>query len=73
MTDIPRTTFAMGIGDKVPVAEIAKHSSAEDCWVVVNGKVYDLSKVRTSLSSGNGGIEQTDLDSSHQNTREALR
>lgn len=32
-------------GSKVPVAEIAKHSSAEDCWVVVNGKVYDLSKV----------------------------
>lgn len=32
-------------GSKVPVAEIAKHSSAEDCWVVVHGKVYDLSKV----------------------------
>lgn len=35
----------MGQGDKVSVAEITKHSSAEDCWVVVNGKVYDLSKV----------------------------
>ncbi|CAK1359262.1 Cytochrome b2, mitochondrial [Cercospora beticola] len=34
----------MGQGDKVSVAEITKHSSAEDCWVVVNGKVYDLSK-----------------------------
>lgn len=32
---------------KVSVAEITKHSSAEDCWVVVNGKVYDLSEIRS--------------------------
>lgn len=37
--------MAQGDRSKVPVAEITKHSSAEDCWVVVNGKVYDLSKV----------------------------
>ncbi|SMR64521.1 unnamed protein product [Zymoseptoria tritici ST99CH_3D1] len=27
---------------KVAVEEVSKHSTAEDCWVVVNGKVYDL-------------------------------
>ncbi|KXT10661.1 hypothetical protein AC579_6340 [Pseudocercospora musae] len=32
------------MGEKIPVAEVTKHSSAEDCWIVVNGKVYDLSK-----------------------------
>ena len=47
----------MGDSNKVPVAEIAKHSSAEDCWVVVNGKVYDLSKVGQSLSARQDGDE----------------
>lgn len=32
------------MSEKIPVAEITKHSSAEDCWIVVNGKVYDLTK-----------------------------
>ena len=32
------------MGEKISVAEITKHSSAEDCWIVVNGKVYDLTK-----------------------------
>lgn len=41
-TDIEDRAMAPNDG-KVSVAEIAKHSSAEDCWVVVNGKVYDLS------------------------------
>ncbi|KAK5133439.1 hypothetical protein LTR08_007681 [Meristemomyces frigidus] len=27
----------------VSVAEITKHASPDDCWIVVNGKVYDLS------------------------------
>ena len=27
---------------KVSVAEIDKHATADDCWIVVNGKVYDL-------------------------------
>ncbi|KAK3115213.1 hypothetical protein LTR53_005670 [Teratosphaeriaceae sp. CCFEE 6253] len=29
---------------KVSVADITKHATADDCWIVVNGKVYDLSK-----------------------------
>ncbi|KAF2774020.1 hypothetical protein EJ03DRAFT_323369 [Teratosphaeria nubilosa] len=29
---------------KIPVSEIVKHASADDCWIVVNGKVYDLTK-----------------------------
>jgi len=27
---------------KVSVSEIDKHATADDCWIVVNGKVYDL-------------------------------
>mmetsp|Transcript_8360 Transcript_8360/g.12544 ORF Transcript_8360/g.12544 Transcript_8360/m.12544 type:complete len:483 (+) Transcript_8360:396-1844(+) len=26
----------------IPLAEVAKHNSKKDCWVVVHGKVYDL-------------------------------
>jgi L-lactate dehydrogenase (cytochrome) len=27
---------------KISVSEIDKHAAADDCWIVVNGKVYDL-------------------------------
>ncbi|CAK3777308.1 Cytochrome b2, mitochondrial [Lecanosticta acicola] len=37
---------------KVTVAEITKHSSAQDCWVVVNGKVYDLTKFAPNHPGG---------------------
>lgn len=26
--------------------EIAKHSSREDCWVIIHGKAYDVTEVR---------------------------
>jgi cytochrome b involved in lipid metabolism len=27
---------------KISIAEIDKHATADNCWIVVNGKVYDL-------------------------------
>lgn len=27
---------------KISVAELDKHAKPDDCWIVVNGKVYDL-------------------------------
>lgn len=27
--------------------EIAKHNSAESCWVVIHGKAYDVTEVST--------------------------
>ncbi|QIW98819.1 hypothetical protein AMS68_004337 [Peltaster fructicola] len=29
---------------KISVAELTKHATPEDCWILVNGKVYDLSR-----------------------------
>ena len=37
---------------KVAVAEIVKHGNTSDCWVVVNGKVYDLTAFAPSHPGG---------------------
>jgi len=37
---------------KIPVSEIAKHASSDDCWIVVNGQVYDLSKFAPNHPGG---------------------
>lgn len=46
----------MGAEAKVSVAEIVKHASTEDCWVVVNGKVYDLSRFASEHPGGPQGM-----------------
>ncbi|EMC98132.1 hypothetical protein BAUCODRAFT_121029 [Baudoinia panamericana UAMH 10762] len=40
------------MAQKVSVAEITKHATPDDCWVVVNGKVYDLSKFAPNHPGG---------------------
>ena len=37
---------------KISAAEVAKHSSIDDCWILVNGKVYDLTKFAPSHPGG---------------------
>ncbi|KAK8857246.1 hypothetical protein PGQ11_013158 [Apiospora arundinis] len=32
------------MSQKIDAADVARHASPDDCWVVVNGKVYDLTK-----------------------------
>lgn len=48
---------------KVSVAEVIKHASAEDCWVVVNGKVYDLSRFASEHPGGPEGMSAIVVDS----------
>ena len=36
------TTTTMASNSKISVAELDKHAKPDDCWIVVNGKVYDL-------------------------------
>lgn len=33
----------------IPYSEVQKHDSPDDCWVVIEGKVYDLTEVCPSL------------------------
>ncbi|KAJ4722973.1 Cytochrome b5 [Melia azedarach] len=35
----------MGGGGKVfTLAEVSEHNNAKDCWLIINGKVYDVTK-----------------------------
>ncbi|RJQ34013.1 hypothetical protein C4566_02700 [Candidatus Parcubacteria bacterium] len=50
------------------LAEISKHSTAEDCWLLIDGKVYDVTAFIASGKHGGGdailagcGIDATEL------------
>jgi hypothetical protein len=32
----------------IPMSEVEKHATKEDCWVVIGGQVWDMTNVRTS-------------------------
>jgi len=36
----------------VAVSDITKHATPDECWVVVNGKVYDLTKLAPEHPGG---------------------
>jgi len=44
--------MAKRMGRHIPMSEIAKHSTADDCWVVIDGRVYDIT---TYLKEHPGG------------------
>ena len=37
---------------KISMQEVERHHSPEDCWVVINGKVYDLSRFQKTHPGG---------------------
>ena len=43
--------------NKVSVSEVAKHANPDDCWIVVNGKVYDLTKFAPDHPGGASCME----------------
>jgi len=50
------------VGKRFTLAEVARHATEDDCWMAINGKVYDLSaicrsirRVRTSFCPGVAG------------------
>ena len=42
----------MSGNQSVSVAEVVKHARKDDCWIVVNGKVYDLTNFAPSHPGG---------------------
>lgn len=61
----------------VTLAEVARHDSAEDCWSVVNGTVYDLTSWIDQHPGGMGpieamcGVDATDAFTSMHGSQEA--
>lgn len=58
--EVEQATFSM--------EEVAKHNSAEDCWLLIEGKVYDVTGFIASGNHGGGdaiiegcGIDSTEL------------
>jgi cytochrome b involved in lipid metabolism len=39
-------------GGGLSAAEVAKHASPDDCWLIINQKVYDVSEYLTSHPGG---------------------
>lgn len=47
--EVPESPFTL--------AEVAQHATAQDCWSVVNGNVYDLTQWISEHPGGSGPIE----------------
>lgn len=39
-------------GKTITSTEVAKHASSSDCWLIIEGKVYDVTKYITSHPGG---------------------
>ena len=51
------STAASAAAGAITMADVAKHSTAQDCWSVVDGKVYDLTQWIPQHPGGPGVIE----------------
>jgi cytochrome b involved in lipid metabolism len=53
---------------KISVSEIDKHATADDCWIVVNGKVYDLTTFAPEHPGGPDSKISTTITTKARNT-----
>jgi hypothetical protein len=54
ITDSPETETPITY---ISFAEVAQHATADDCWSVVNGNVYDLTQWINEHPGGSGPVE----------------
>lgn len=43
MTPAPQPASNIAAERRISLTEVARHTSEQDCWMAINGKVYDLS------------------------------
>ncbi|KAK8846894.1 hypothetical protein IAR55_005984 [Kwoniella newhampshirensis] len=53
----------------IPMSDVAKHHLAQDCWVVVDGKVYDHHPGGSQIIVQNGGRDVTSGEESFMSAR----
>lgn len=53
----PITTTNIASGSTFALTEVAQHATADDCWSVVNGTVYDLTQWINEHPGGSGPVE----------------
>lgn len=51
-----------GSSDTYTLAEVSAHGSASDCWLVISGKVYDVTDWIASHPGGNAILEGCGTD-----------
>eukprot|EP00929_Paragymnodinium_shiwhaense_P027141 TRINITY_DN159_c0_g1_i1.p1 TRINITY_DN159_c0_g1~~TRINITY_DN159_c0_g1_i1.p1 ORF type:complete len:714 (-),score=220.77 TRINITY_DN159_c0_g1_i1:284-2425(-) len=44
------------VGKPCKMEEVAKHNTKDDCWVVINGRVCDLTKFKDTAHPGGAGV-----------------
>lgn len=44
MTDLLHRPHSSSISAGIPLSEVARHNTPENCWVALNGKVYDMTE-----------------------------
>jgi cytochrome b involved in lipid metabolism len=49
---------------KITRAEVAKHNKRDDCWLVIDGKVYDVSEYVAEHPGGDSILKNAGSDSS---------
>jgi cytochrome b involved in lipid metabolism len=54
--DSPSNSLGNSTGVSLTLAEVAKHNSSGDCWVIVSNQVYDVTNFLSSHSGGSGAI-----------------
>ncbi|CAA6668153.1 unnamed protein product [Spirodela intermedia] len=66
---------------KIPASEVAFHSSKKDCWLVIDGKVYDVTEFLEDhpggeevlvYASGTGDATQSFEDVGHSSTARSM-
>jgi len=53
----PETTTKIATSSTIPLTDVAQHATADDCWSVVNGNVYELTQWISGHPGGSSAIE----------------
>jgi cytochrome b involved in lipid metabolism len=58
----PNAPSPSGATTALTMAEIAKHNTAQDCWLLISGKIYDVTKFIPSHPGGSIIIKSCGTD-----------